>query len=139
MNSFILNHVVPNVKKRHPELACFVLGRALLLISLLVVDDYVPTALKDKAFTDWAYVRGGSEVDTPAPPVLNNEEHENHLIQKVAVTVSGNHGAVFIDTIGDLEGEGARGVGPQQGTNVTVQNQLIGMQSCLLSMQQENL
>jgi hypothetical protein len=139
MNSFILNHVVPNVKKRLPESACLVLGRALLwLICSPVVDDYVPTDLKDKVLADWAHVRGGSEVDTPAP-LIDNEEQESNPIQQVAVTVSGDHGAVFIDTIGDLEGEGARGVGHQQGTNVTVRNQLIGVQSCLLSMRQENL
>lgn len=141
LNSFVLNHVVPNVKKRLPESACLVLGRALLwLICSPLVDDYVPTDLKDKVLADWAHIRGGSEVDTPAPPVLDNEEHESNPIQQVAVNVSGDHGAVFIDTIGDLEqGEGARGVGHQQGTNVTVRNQLIGVQSCLLSMRQENL
>jgi hypothetical protein len=141
LNSFVLNHVVPNAKKRLPESACLVHGRALLwLICSPLVDDYVPKDLKDKVLADWAHIRGGFEVDTPAPPVLDNEEQESNPIQQVAVTVSGNYGAVFIDTIGNLEqGEGARGAGHQQGTNVTVQNQLIGVQSCLLSMRQENL
>jgi hypothetical protein len=94
INSFILNHVFPNVKKRFPELACLVLGRALLrLICLPVVDDYVPTELKDKVFlADWAHARSGFEVDTPAPPALDNEEQESNPIQQVAVTVSGDHG-----------------------------------------------
>jgi hypothetical protein len=140
LNSFVLNHVAPNVKKRLPESECLVLGRALLwLICSPLVDDYVPKDLKDKVLADWAHIRGGFEVDTPAP-LIDNEEQESNPIQQVAVNVSGDHGAVFIDTIGDLEqGEGARGVGHQQGTNVTVRNQLIGVQSCLLSMRQENL
>jgi hypothetical protein len=103
------------------------------------VDNHVPTDLKDKVLADWAHIRCGSEVDTPAPPVLDNEEQESNPIQQVTVIVSGDHGAVVIDTIGNLEGKGARGVGHQHGTNVTVRNQLIGVQSCLLSMQQENL
>ncbi len=140
LNSFLLNHVVPNVKKRLPELAYLVLGRALLwLICSPLVDNHVPTDLKDKVLADWAHIRCGSEVDTPAPPVLDNEEQESNPIQQVTVIVSGDHGAVVIDTIGNLEGKGARGVGHQHGTNVTVRNQLIGVQSCLLSMQQENL
>ncbi len=53
------------MKKRLPEWTCLVLGRA--LFCLPVVDDYVPTDLKDKVLVDWAHVHGGSEVDTPAP------------------------------------------------------------------------
>ncbi|KAI2492284.1 hypothetical protein MHU86_22256 [Fragilaria crotonensis] len=143
MNSFILNHVVPNVKKRLPESACLVLGRALMwLICSPMADEFVPADMKETVLADWAHVRGTNQhadADTPANNGRDNDEDEINPIQQVAVTVSGDHGAVFIDTIGDLEGEGARGVGHQQGTNATVRNQLIGVQSCLLSMRQENL
>ena len=40
MNSFVLSHVVPNIKKRLLESACLVLGKALLwLIRSHVVDE----------------------------------------------------------------------------------------------------
>ena len=74
MNSFIPSHIAPNVKKILPESDCLVLGNALLwLICSPVVDDYVPTDLKDKVLADWAHVCGSSEVDTPAPAVDNQE------------------------------------------------------------------
>ena len=141
MDAFVLNHVVPNIKKRLPESACLVLGRALLwLICSPVVDEYVPTDLKEQVLTDWAHVRGDAEVPNDAG---NDDAEQDSIspIRQVAVTVSGDHGAVFIDTVGDLEaGGGAAAVGGGgHGTNVSVRNQLIGVQSCLLSMRQENL
>jgi hypothetical protein len=47
MNSFILGHVVPNVRKRLPESACLVLvGKALMwLIKSSVADVYVGSRL----------------------------------------------------------------------------------------------
>ena len=94
LNSFILNHVrVPNVKKKLPEWACLVLGRALLWkMCSPLVDNHVPMDLKDKVMADWAHIRGGSEVASPAPPVLvDNKEQESNPIQQVAVNVSGDH------------------------------------------------
>jgi hypothetical protein len=41
--------------------------------------------------------------------------------------------------IGNLEEENAGGGGVVPGTNVSIQNQLLGVQSALLAMQQENL
>ena len=128
MNAFILRHVVPNVRKRLPESACIVLGRALMwLIFSPVVDDYIPTEMMETVTSEWAHVRGDIEED--------DEQEINPIIQ-TAVTVSGDHGAVFIDTIADVgEGVVAAGVG----TNVSLRNQLVGVQWCLLSMRQENL
>ena len=132
MNTFVLSNVVPNVKKRLPESTCLVLGRALLwLIFLPVADEYIPVEMKERVVSEWVHVRG--DID-------EGDEEVNPIIQ-TAVTVSGDHGAVFIDTVGGVAGEagagaGAGGVG---GTNVSLRNQLIGVQSCLLSMRQENL
>ena len=101
------------------------------LIFSPVVDEYVPTEMKERVVSEWAHVRGG-EIDGD-----DDEGQEINPIIQTAVTVSGDHGAVFIDTVGGVEGEaGAGGVG---GTNVSLRNQLIGVQSCLLSMRQENL
>ena len=96
MNSFILNHVVLNVKKSLREPACLVFERALLwLICSPVVDENVPMDLKDKVFADSARVRGGSEVDSTPAPLIDNDEQESNPIQQKAVTVTGNHGAFF--------------------------------------------
>jgi hypothetical protein len=128
MNSFVLNHVVPNIKKRLPESACLVLGKALLwLICSPVVDQYVPEDLKQKVLSEWEHVRG-DDVDAELNP-----------IKQMAVVVSGDHGAVYIDMIGNLEEENAGGGGVVPGTNVSIRNQLLGVQSALLAMRQENL
>lgn len=85
--------------------------------------------------SEWAHVRG---VDVDAE--LNNP------VKQMAVVVSGDHGAVYIDMIGNLEAEenagGAGGavVPPGPGTaNVSIRNQLLGLQSALLAMRQDNL
>jgi hypothetical protein len=99
MNSFILNHIVPNVRKRLPESACLVLGKAVMwLITSSIADVYVPVEVKDQVLSDWAHVCGG-DLDVDGTNVHKNP------IQKLAVVVSGNHGAVFIDTVGEMEGE----------------------------------
>ena len=60
MNSFILNHIVPNVRKRLPESACLVLGKAVMwLITSSIADVYVPVEVKDQVLSDWAHVCGG--------------------------------------------------------------------------------
>ena len=59
MNTFVLSHVVPNVRRRLPESACLVLGRALMwLIFSPVVDEYIPAEMKEKVVSEWAHVRG---------------------------------------------------------------------------------
>lgn len=127
MNSFVLSHVVPNIRKRLPESACLVLGRALLwLIFSPVVDQYIPGDLKGKVLSEWEHIRG--EVDAELNP-----------IKQMAVAVSGDHGAVYIDMVGDLEEADAGGGGVAPGTNVSIRNQLLGVQSALLAMRQENL
>ena len=138
MNSFILSHVVPNVRKRLPESACLVLGKALMwLITSSVADVYVPVEVKDQVLSDWAHVCGG-DLDVDGTDVHKNP------IQKLAVVVSGDHGAVFIDTVGEMEGEGGGGEGDtsrvgMQGSHANFRNQLTGMQSCLLALRQENI
>jgi hypothetical protein len=66
-------------------------------------------------------------------------------IQKLAVVVSGDFGAVFIDTIGELTEQGEEGGGGgnralgMQGSHANFRNQLTGMQSSLLALRQENM
>ena len=94
MNSFILSHVVPNVRKRLPELACLVLGKAWMwLIASSVADVYVSVEVKDQVLLDWAHVCAGNLEEG------RTDVHRNSK-QKLAVEVSDDHGAVFIDTVG---------------------------------------
>jgi hypothetical protein len=60
-------------------------------------------------------------------------------IKKMVVTVFGNHGAIFIDMVGTVEVDRIAGQleGGPGTNNVTMQNQLLGMQSGLLALQQD--
>ena len=130
MNTFVLSRVVPNIRKRLPESACLVLGKALLwLICSPVADEYIPSDFKRDVLSDWEHVRG-ADFDAELNP-----------IKKMAVAVSGDHGAVYIDMVGTVEVDRIAGqVEGGPGTNnVTMRNQLLGMQSGLLALRQDNL
>ncbi len=101
----------------------------LWLICSPVADEYIPGDFKRDVLLEWEHVRG-ADFDAELNP-----------IQKMAVTVSGNHGAVFIDMVGTIETERIAGQhdGAPGTNNVTMRNQLLGMQSDLLSLQQDNL
>ena len=133
MNTFVLSHVVPKIRKQLPGSACLVvLGKALLwLICSLVADEYIPIDFKPDILLEWEHVRG-ADFDAELNP-----------IKKMAVTVSGDHGAVFIDMVGAFEafaGVAGQEHGGVLGTNiVAIRNQLLAMQSGLLSLRQDNL
>jgi hypothetical protein len=83
-----------------------------------------------------AHVCGG-DLDVDGTDV-----HKNPT-QKLGVVVSGDHGAVFIDTVGEMKGEGGGGKGDsrvgRQASHPNFRNQLTGMQSCLLALRQESM
>ncbi len=129
VNTFVLSRVVPNIRKRLPESACLVLGKALLwLICSPVADEYIPSDFKRDVLLEWEHVRG-ADFDAELNP-----------IKKMAVTVSGDHGAVFIDMVATIEVNRLAGqVEGRPGTNnVTMRNQLLGMQLGLLALRQDN-
>jgi hypothetical protein len=114
VNTFVLSRVVPNFRKQLPESACLVLGKASLLwlICSPVADEYIPSDFKCYVLSEWEHVRG-ADFDAKLNP-----------IKKMAVTVSGDHGAVFIDMVGTVEvdriaGQVEGGLGTN---NVTMQN-----------------
>ncbi len=130
MNAFVLSRVVPNIRERLPESACLVFGKALLwLICSPVADEYIPSDFKRDILSEWEHVCG-ADFDAKWNP-----------IKKMAVTVSGDHGAVFIDKVGTVEVDRIAGqVEGRPGTNnVTMRNQLLGMQLGLLALRQDNL
>ncbi len=117
LNTFVLSRVVPNIKKRLPESTCLVLDQALLwLICSPVADKYGPSEFKREVLSEWEHVCG-ADVD----PTMNP-------IKQMAVTLSDDHGAVFIDTLWTIGVDGVAGQ-PVLGTNVRMQNQVLGMQS----------
>jgi len=108
------------------------------MITSPFADDHIPVDVKEEVLSDWAHVCGGdSDLNVEQSAMYKNP------IQKLAVVVSGDFGAVFIDTIGELE-QGDEGVAGgnralgMQGSHANFRNQLTGMQSCLLALRQEN-
>ncbi len=99
------------------------------LICSLVADKYIPSNFKCDVLSEWEHARGA------------NFDAELDPIKKMAVTVSGDHGAVFIDMVGTVEVDRIAGQveGGPGANNVTIQNQLLGMQSGLIALRQDNL
>ena len=121
MNTFVLSRVVPNIRKQLPESACLVRGKALLWLNCsLVADKHIPSDV----LSEWEHVCGAD-----FNPELNP-------IKKMAVTMSGDHEAVFIDMVGTVDVNRIAGQleGRPGANNVTMQNQLLGMQSGLLAL-----
>jgi hypothetical protein len=131
VNTFVLSRVVPNIRKRLPVSASLVLGKALLwLICSSVADEYILSDFTCDILSEWERVCG-ADVDAELNP-----------IKKMAMTVLGNHGAVFIDMVGMVEVDRIAGqVEGGPGTkNVTMRNQLLGMHFLVLhALQQDNL
>ena len=90
-----MSHLVPNIKKQLPESACLVLGKAFLwLICGAALDQYVPGDLKQKVLSEWDEMHGpGDCVDAKLNPIK----------EMLALVVSGDHGAVYFDMVGNLE------------------------------------
>ena len=76
VDQFVLSHVAPNVtRKRLPESACLVVGRALLwLIFSPVVDEYVPNEMKERVLLDWAHVASVTTTAGDGTARTNGEE-----------------------------------------------------------------
>jgi len=127
MNEFILSQVVPSIRKRLPDSACLVLGKALLwLIYSSVAHDYIPIDMIERVKSEWDQLgRDGDFVGSP--------------VDQRMVVVTGDHGEVCIDLIDtefrineDRDGGVALGGG-------AIRNQLLGLRSSMMSIRQENL
>ena len=62
----------------------------------------------------------------------------NPISMQMVEMDSSDHGAVFIDMFGTIDVDGVAGQ-PAPGKNVTMRNQLLGMQSGLLSIRHDNV
>ena len=99
---------------------------------------------QEQVLSDWAHVSGGMTNEEEKAGEAEEDGvtpiRQTTPIRQMAVVVSGDHGSVFIDTLGDLEDGRADGAGRGGATeNVSIRNQLIGIQSSLLGLRQENL
>ncbi len=131
--TFILSKVVPNNRKRLPDSAALVLGKALLRLIYSPYDStnhLVPQAFKDRIRLDLnaivaATVRG---VDCNAP--------DYNPIRRVLVDVTGNQGCVYIDVVPVFDGEQAAvGTVEHGGAEILGGGGAAGVSAQLLSLQ----
>ena len=86
MNTFILTRVVANIHRNFPDLACLVLGKAIVWLFFSLANNFISPI-------DCNQVKSGL-VETG----IVVEEGKNP-ISKMPVLLSGNHGMVNIDEI----------------------------------------
>jgi hypothetical protein len=161
LTTFILTKVVPNIRKRLPDSASIVLGKAMLwLVYSSVACDFISAEYRDKVKADLA--DAGVEIGIGRNPIV-----------KMPVLVSGNQGTVYIDEIppmvtnendgggtpaaaaatgpgGIVVGDGADVVGQKlnrrlldnnhsNATGDQLQNWILQLQSGLLTLRRENI
>jgi hypothetical protein len=79
-----------------------VLGKALMWMNTSPFsDNHVPVEVKEKVLSDWAHICVGDSVLGAEQSTINKNP-----IQQLAVVVSADFGAVFIDAIGELAEQG---------------------------------
>ncbi len=136
--TFIVSKVVPNIRKRLPDLAALVLGKALLWLIYSpynTTNHLVPQAFKDRIRWDLnaivtATVRG---VDCNAP--------DYNLIRQVPVVVTGDQGCVYMvfdkqqAAVGTVEHGGAGILGGSGAAGVSAQ--LLSLQAAASQIRRE--
>jgi hypothetical protein len=133
--TFILSKVVPNIRKRLPDSAALVLGKALLYSPYDSTNHRVPQAFKDRIPLDLnaivtATVRG---VDCNAP--------DYNLIRQVPVVVTGDQGCVYMvfdkqqAAVGTVEHGGAGILGGGGAAGVSAQ--LLSLQAAASQIRRE--
>jgi hypothetical protein len=128
--TFILSKVVPNIRKRLPDSAALVLGKALLYSPYDSTNHRVPQAFKDRIPLDLnaivtATVRG---VDCNAP--------DYNPIRRVPVVVTGDQGCVYIDVVPVFdEQQAAVGTVEHGGAGILGGGGAAGVSAQLLSLQ----
>jgi hypothetical protein len=131
INSFLLTIVVPNIRKKLPELVSLVLGRLFLWCVYSEFHYMVPEDVKNEI------KKGLGEVRT-----WETNSEKNPIIQQ-QVLVTGNQGSVFLDEIldsvdqaNDLEENGV-GNNREIRRGFSVAEQLMVIQSSLMSLRRE--
>ncbi len=96
VKTFILNNVVPNIRKVLSEDASFVLGKAMLWMIYSPYDaanESIPKLIKDQIWLEW------NEIVLALDPGINCNNPFHNPIQRVPVRITGNEGCVNIDVL----------------------------------------
>jgi hypothetical protein len=134
LKTFILSNVVPNIRKKLPDSAALVLGKALVWLIYSAYDDthnVVPQDFKTRIKMELNEVvsAGANGVDTNLPNF--------NPICRVPIVVTGDQGCVYIDVIPSCLND----VGEEQatvgGSTGGIQSQLLAIQSLASQMRRE--
>jgi Transcriptional activator of glycolytic enzymes len=130
LKTFILSNVVPNTRKRLPDSAALVLGKALLWLIYSpynATHNVVPQDLKNRIRMEWNEIVSAGDVN------LDCNSTEYNPIRRVPVVVTGDQGCVYIDIVPSFEeadvGGGQIVVGGARATTGGIQAQLLALQS----------
>ena len=142
LTTFILTKVVPNIRRRLPDSASIVLGKAILwLIFSSVANSFVSTDYCEQLKTDLSDT--GIVIPEGRSPIL-----------KMPVLVSGDQGTVYIDELPAIDaidtGGGQDAAGQQQDLSMRIlgnnrpsgdqlRNHMLQLQSGILSLRRENI
>lgn len=119
-NDFILQHVVPSIRTRFSDEIALVLGKALLWLVFSEENSYVPDEARER-------IRQAYNVIRQLPENVNP-------IEKILMVVTGDDAEVYFNEVGQAAGgDGAVG-GPGGGQPRSQRDQLISMQSDLVSI-----
>jgi len=137
MNAFVLTHVVPNIRRRLPDSATIVLGKALLwLIFSPVANNFVSTEFRDGVKGEMQNLLGRNHAA--------RMEDDWNPIRKMPVVVSGDQGLVYIDEVGDVldvngNGIANNGQGIGRGEQASIRSQILAMQASIFSMRRDQM
>ena len=136
LKTFILSNVVPNIRKRLPDSAALVLGKALLWLIYSPYDathNLVPQEMKNRIQMEW------NEIVLAGDSAVDCNLSEYNPIRRVPVVVTGDQGCVYIDVVPSFDDSDGGMSGGRAATGSTggIQAQLLAIQSLMSQMQRE--
>ena len=136
LKTFILSNVVPNTRKRLPDSAALVLGKALLWLIYSpynATHNIVPQDLKNRIQMEWNEIVSVGNVNVDLNGAINVHINTNRPIRRIPVVVTGDQGCVYIDVVPSFDetdvGGGQIVVGGARATTGGIQAQLLALQS----------
>jgi len=130
LKTFILSNVVPHTRKRLPDSAALVLGKALLWLIYSPYDathNLVPQDLKNRIRMEW------NEIVSAEDASIDCNSAEYNPIHRIPVVVTGDQGCVYIDIVPSFDEADVVGgpivVGGARAATGGIQSQLLAIQS----------
>ena len=127
IKTFLLTHVVPNVRRRMSESCSFILGKALLWYI------YSPNNVVPQDFA--APIKQELNEILRAAGIANVDDPDFSPVKKVPVVVSGDEGSVFIEVIDD---ELAVGTNNRIAGGTGIREQLLTLQSGIAQLRRDS-